>query len=92
MQTDMAKTKTAKSLRELYDELGEPITPKKAFIQRIANATGASEFTVRMWINGRQTPLIGIQKLVEQELGIPAEVLFPKRKREELQEELTNRH
>ncbi len=77
----MASNRTLKSI---YDSL-DPIPPKTAWIKRVAMAAKVSEFTVRMWLSGRQVPQAGIQELVSRELGVPAEELFPERKETNIQ-------
>lgn len=69
-----------KSFREIYEGYAKrpPLpTPRKAFIKRIAEVTKKSETTVRMWVMGRQVPDALTQSVLEKELGVPAEVLFP---------------
>ncbi len=84
----MTKNRTLKSI---YDAL-DPIPPKTAWIKRVAKAAKVSEFTVRMWLNGRQVPQAGIQELVARELGVPAEELFPERKETSVQPLTDVRH
>lgn len=67
-----------RTLKSIYDAI-DPISPKTAWIKRVARAAKVSEFTVRMWLNGRQVPQAGIQELVARELGVPAKELFPER-------------
>ena len=54
------------------------MSPKKMWIQRIAQVTHRSEATVRMWLSGRQVPEELIQEIIAKELGVPVEGLFPK--------------
>lgn len=84
----MAKQRTLKSI---YDGL-DPVPPKTAWIKRVAKAAKVSEFTVRMWLNGRQVPQAGIQELVAKELGVPASELFPSRNEESKQPQTDTRH
>lgn len=72
----------AKSFREYYDSL--PIAssippPKKAFRQRMAEITGCSLSAVNGWIAGAYQPNASAKILIEKELGISAEVLFPEK-------------
>lgn len=69
---------TEKTFKEIYDSL--PVTPPKtAWIRAIAKVTKKSELTVRMWLCRDQTPDALAQSVIEKELGIPADVLFPKK-------------
>ena len=67
---------TKKTFKQIYEEL-DPTPPKMRWIQRIAKATMRSELTVRMWLNGRQTPEPLVQNIIAKELGVPVEGLFP---------------
>lgn len=73
----------AKSFRELYDEIWEPkrqaSEAAKNFIKRCAEVTMKNEMTVRSWLSGKYTPDALAQDALERELGIPADVLFPKK-------------
>ena len=53
---------------------------KKAFVKRIAEITMRSETTVRCWIAGVQIQIRWHKNVIAQELGIPANELFPKEK------------
>lgn len=65
-----------KTFKQIYEEL-DPTPPKTGWIRRIAKATMRSELTVRMWLNGRQTPEPLVQNIIAKELGVPVEGLFP---------------
>ncbi|MCC8089226.1 MAG: hypothetical protein LIO79_08210 [Rikenellaceae bacterium] len=67
-----------KTFREYYDSLSTE-SPKGLFIKRIAKATFRSESTVRMWLSGRQRPDELARKMIELELGIPSNILFPEK-------------
>lgn len=68
------------TFKQIYDSL--PVTPPKtAWIRRVAKVTKKSELTIRMWLNGRQTPDPLTQSVIEKELGVPADVLFPKKEK-----------
>ena len=73
-----------KSFKECYEEVST-MSPKKMWIQRIAQVTHRSEATVRMWLIGRQVPEELIQEIIAKELGVPVEGLFAK-----IEEEITN--
>lgn len=67
----------ARSFRDFYKSM-DNTPPKKAFVKRIAEITMRSEITVRCWIAGVQNPDPLAQNVIAQELGIPANELFPK--------------
>ncbi|MEY8608407.1 hypothetical protein AALM74_04415 [Parabacteroides segnis] len=77
----MEKVTLNRSLRDIYFSL-DNTPPKKAFIQRIARATKRSESAVRSWISNAYAPDDLAKEKLEQELGVPAEVLFPANKKE----------
>ena len=69
-----------KSFVEIYSQVKKwppQTTPRKEFISRIASLTKRSEFTVRMWCTGHQSPDALAQSVISKELNIPADVLFP---------------
>lgn len=69
-----------RSFRQIYNDLpgrNSVKTPKTEFIERIASLTMKSEKTVRCWIAGTQTPDALTQSLIERELNVHSEVLFP---------------
>ncbi|MBR5255027.1 MAG: hypothetical protein IKV46_08360 [Bacteroidales bacterium] len=68
---------TKKTFKQIYEEL-DPTPPKMKWIRRIAKVTMRSELTVRMWLNGRQTPEPLVQKIIAKELGVEVNELFPK--------------
>ncbi|MBR4886804.1 MAG: hypothetical protein IKU16_05955 [Muribaculaceae bacterium] len=65
-----------KTFKQIYEEL-DPTPPKARWIKRIATVTMKSEMTVRMWLNGRQTPDLLTQNMIARELGVSVEGLFP---------------
>lgn len=65
-----------KTFKDCYEEVST-MSPKKMWIQRIAQVTHRSEATVRMWLSGRQVPEVLIQEIIANELGVPVEGLFP---------------
>lgn len=79
------KGQEAKSFREYYNTLppvAKNISPKKAFRHRIAEVTGCSLSAVNGWIAGAYQPNASAKILIEKELGISAEVLFPEKSME----------
>lgn len=71
-----------KSFREVYMGLPtakEKLTAKQAFIKRIAKITMKHEQTIKYWISGTQNPDPLCKSIIEKELGIPANVLFPEK-------------
>ena len=78
ISTEMSKKATKKmTFREVYENLPSVITPKMEFVKRMAKLTCRSENAVRQWIAGARVPDQLAQRTIEQELGIPAEALFP---------------
>lgn len=67
------------SLSELYKEklMQKQVSPARQLIQDLMDATGRSEVTVRMWINGKFKPEPIIQNIIAEKLGIDADSLFP---------------
>jgi len=64
-----------KTLKQAYDELNE--VQKRAFVTRLAAVSRKSEFTIKMWLCGRQRPDELTRMAVAKELGISADELFP---------------
>jgi hypothetical protein len=68
------------TFREYYDSLPERnvvVAPKTAFVRRMATITMKSTKTVWCWLAGVQKPDALCQSLIEKELKIPCENLFP---------------
>lgn len=70
-----------KTFREIYKTM-DNMPPKLAFVKRIAEVTMKSETTVRCWLAGSQQPDALGQSVIEKELGISADILFPKKETE----------
>lgn len=73
--------KDYQTFRGLYDSLPERNSvkaPKTEFVGRIAAVTMKSTKTVRCWLAGAQVPDALSQSMIEKELGIPCNELFPK--------------
>lgn len=68
------------SFRNIYFSL-DNTPPKKAFVSRMAVITKRSESAVRGWIAGAYEPDDLAKEKLEQELGVPATVLFPAEKK-----------
>lgn len=69
------------SFRQLYDCLPDRSSvkaPKTEFVEHIAKATMKSTKTVRCWLAGAQVPDALTQAMIEKELGVPCDKLFPK--------------
>ena len=64
------------TFKETYQSLGNT-PPKKAFIARMAKATQCSEFTVKMWVIGRQQPNAHAKSVIAQHLNKKVTELFP---------------
>lgn len=64
-----------KTLKNAYDELND--TQKRAFVTRLAVVSHKSEFTVKMWLSGRQQPDELTRIAIAKELKVEADGLFP---------------
>jgi len=73
------KSNDYKTFRELYDSLPARSTtaPKSEFVKHIAKITMKSTKTVRCWLAGAQKPDVLTKSIVEKDLAIPADYLFP---------------
>ena len=70
----MAKQMTFK---DLYLREKEKPTPAQSFIVDIAELTKRSANTVRMWLQGKQTPDALAQSLIAEKFDIDVSTLFP---------------
>lgn len=70
----MAKQMTFK---DLYLREKEKPTPAQSFIEDIAEMTKRSANTVRMWLQGKQTPDALAQSLIAEKFDIDVSTLFP---------------
>lgn len=70
----MAKQMTFK---DLYLREKEKLTPAQSFIEDIAELTKRSANTVRMWLQGKQTPDALAQSLIAEKFDIDVSTLFP---------------
>lgn len=70
----MAKQMTFK---DLYLREKEKPTPAQSFIEEIAELTKRSANTVRMWLQGKQTPDALAQSLIAEKFDIDVSTLFP---------------
>lgn len=69
------------SFKELYMREKEKPTPAQAFIESVAALTMRSTGTVRMWLQGTQTPDALAQSRIAEKFGIPVSALFPDNQR-----------
>lgn len=77
--------KDYQTFRQIYDNLPERSVvkaPKTEFVEKIANVTMKSTKTVRCWLAGTQYPDALTQSIIEKELGVPSECLFPPKEEE----------
>ncbi len=65
------------SFKELYMREKEKPTPAQAFIENIAALTMRSTGTVRMWLQGTQTPDALAQSRIAEKYGVSVSALFP---------------
>ena len=56
----------------------EKPTPAQSFIEEVAELTKRSVNTVRMWIQGKQTPDALAQSQIAEKYNIDISTLFPK--------------
>lgn len=63
---------------ERYKALKDVQTPMQEFVSHFAELTHRSENAVRMWISGERMPDALAQEVISKDLGVPAEILFPK--------------
>lgn len=63
-----------KTFKSVFDEQNK--LQKRALVTRIAKVTQKSEFTVKMWLTGRQKPDTLTRQAIAKELGISADELF----------------
>lgn len=71
------------TFREYYNSLTKNQIPvKKEFRSRIAAVTGCSESAVNGWIAGAFQPNPAAKILIEREIGISSDILFPKKESE----------
>ena len=64
------------TFREIYRSI-DNTSPKTKWLRDIAKVTMSSEFTVRMWVQGRQTPDSLCQSVIAKYLGVSPKYLFP---------------
>lgn len=69
------------TFREIYDNLPSRSAPKSEFIRRIATITMKSQKTVRCWLAGSQNPDLLTKSILEKELGVSGDILFPKNRK-----------
>lgn len=76
----LLKNLVVMTFKEIYESLETPPSPKDEWVKRMASITLASEFSVKMWISGRNEPSALAKKILSEELGRPVEELFPGKK------------
>jgi len=79
-QTTIDDMETPKKMtfKDLYLQEKEKPTPAQTFIEDIAELTKRSVNTVRMWIQGKQTPDALAQLQIAEKYNIDISSLFPK--------------
>ncbi len=68
---------TQMTFKDLYLREKEKPTPAQSFIEEIAELTKRSANTVRMWLQGKQTPDALAQSLIAEKFDIDVSTLFP---------------
>ncbi len=66
------------TFKDLYLREKEKPTPAQSFIEEVAELTKRSVNTVRMWIQGKQTPDALAQSQIAEKYNIDISTLFPK--------------
>lgn len=66
------------TFKDLYLQEKEKPTPAQSFLEEIAELTKRSVNTVRMWIQGKQTPDKLAQSRIAEHYNIEISSLFPK--------------
>ena len=64
---------------ERYKALKDVQTPMQEFVSHYAELTHRSENAVRMWISGERMPDALAQEVISKDMGVPADILFPKK-------------
>ncbi len=79
---DKMTKKDQLTFRQIYDRLpgrSSVKTPKNEFVERIAGVTKKHETTVRCWLAGTQRPDALSISMIEKELGMNGDCLFPRK-------------
>lgn len=63
---------------ERYKALKDEPTPMQEFVAHYAELTHRSENAIRMYISGERVPDALVQEVISKDMGVPAEILFPK--------------
>ena len=66
------------SFKEIYLEKKKILSPAQAFIDEISKVTLRKPSTIRMWLNGTQSPDPLVKKRIAEHLRISEDVLFTK--------------
>ena len=67
------------SFKEIYLSFKSKPSPGQQFINEISNLTMRKPATVRMWLNGTQSPDPLVRKQIAAHLNVDEEILFPKK-------------
>lgn len=73
------KTEDNMTFGERYKALKDVQTPMQEFVSHYAELTHRSENAIRMYISGERTPDALVQEVISKDMGVPAEILFPKK-------------
>ena len=66
------------TFKEIYLKFKKKPSPGQEFINEICRLTMRKPATVRMWLNGTQSPDPLVKKQIANHLNVSEEVLFPK--------------
>lgn len=73
------KNQDTRTFGERYKALKDEPTPMQEFVSRYAKLTHRSENAIRMYISGERVPDALVQEVISKDMGVPAEILFPKK-------------
>ena len=73
----------ALSFKDRYELAKQQPTPREQFINKIAELTNRSPFTVKKWLMGLSTPDINTQRILSKYFKAPVEELFPEAYKED---------
>ncbi len=68
------------TFKDFYLQEKKKPSPAKIFIDEIAALTHRSPNTIRMWIQGHQTPDELAKAILAERFGVDASTLFPTKK------------
>lgn len=67
------------SFKELYLKVKSKPSPCQEFINEISSITMRKPATVRMWLNGTQSPDPLVKRQISQHFNVDESILFPEK-------------